>query len=343
MAVPIVLALLQEEERQTYETTLQVDEMEVADEAQNVIHSLKAAAIIQRFLRIRLNPTRLHHRNLTDRLIFEGKFMIGLFRLTLQILLFVFLILGSSMSSTNADAAGIYSEIVQSFDLQSLTDVKSTQEFLFDYLPRVTKRSREFSPLSNNYFLTGPEGGVNLLGEWQVFAQSQRLNSININVRTPAFTFTAWVKTSSQFVDGYILRKRVGSSGISEGVSCWAWSLGKFSGPRFHYGGHDYFPPPELSPLFTKSTSANDRQIKIAPQKKSAIKANTPIFLAIVVEHSDEVDASSGFGTVSFFRDAKLIDTLALPRRFTDCFNGLEGVCVRGCVCTYTVYTRIDL
>ena len=59
MAVPIVLALLQEEERQTYETTLQVDEMEVADVAPNIIHSMKAAAVIQRFLRVSLNPTWL--------------------------------------------------------------------------------------------------------------------------------------------------------------------------------------------------------------------------------------------------------------------------------------------
>ena len=39
--------------------------------------NLKAVSVIARFVRHRMNRTRLDHRNLTDRLVFEGTFMSG--------------------------------------------------------------------------------------------------------------------------------------------------------------------------------------------------------------------------------------------------------------------------
>ena len=68
----------------------------------------------------RSQKLRLHHRNLTDRLMFEGNLRTGLKTLLLQTLLFVFLILGSSISSNNPQAAGMRAEIVESFALDSI-------------------------------------------------------------------------------------------------------------------------------------------------------------------------------------------------------------------------------
>ena len=69
----------------------------------------------------RSHRVRLHHRNLTDRLLFEGDLRTGLKALALQALLFAFLILSSKTSSNNPQAAGLYSEIVESFALDSLS------------------------------------------------------------------------------------------------------------------------------------------------------------------------------------------------------------------------------
>ena len=69
----------------------------------------------------RRSKTKLHHRNLTDRLIFEGDLMRGLTDLVLQTFLFVFLILSSRTCSKNPESAGIHSEIVHSFALNSLS------------------------------------------------------------------------------------------------------------------------------------------------------------------------------------------------------------------------------
>jgi hypothetical protein len=68
----------------------------------------------------RSQKLRLHHRNLTDRLMFEGNLRTGLKTLVLQTLLFVFLILGSSISSNNPQAAGMRAEIVESLALDSI-------------------------------------------------------------------------------------------------------------------------------------------------------------------------------------------------------------------------------
>ena len=66
-----------------------------------------------------------NHRNLTDRLLFEGNLRTGLKTLMLQTLLFAFLILGSMISSNNPQAAGLRSEIVESFALDSISVSRS--------------------------------------------------------------------------------------------------------------------------------------------------------------------------------------------------------------------------
>jgi len=38
-------------------------------------------------------------------------------------------------------------------------------------------------------------------------------------------SFAAWVRISPQFVSGYVLRKRIGSSAESQALSCWGWFI----------------------------------------------------------------------------------------------------------------------
>ena len=68
-------------------------------------------------------------------------------------------------------------------------------------------------------------GGVELQGHMKTFKIPARLDSIDLNVRVSSFSLTAWVRTSTQFVSGYIVRKRVASSGLGEKISCWGWWL----------------------------------------------------------------------------------------------------------------------
>ena len=83
------------------------------------------------FQHCRNNKIKLHHRNLTDRLIFEGGLMDGLINLSLQTLLFFFLILSSRTCAKNPESAGIHSEIVHSFALESLTVQESVHTIVF--------------------------------------------------------------------------------------------------------------------------------------------------------------------------------------------------------------------
>jgi len=112
------------------------------NDEENLAKLIWAAGVIKRFFRYRLNRTRLDHRNLTDRLIFEGEFVKGIVRLSLQILLFTFLVLGSMKSASNADSSGLYSEIVDSFELETISHVKTSRQFLTDFLPRIAATSR---------------------------------------------------------------------------------------------------------------------------------------------------------------------------------------------------------
>ena len=313
----------------------------------DVARTIRAAGVIQRFLRRRTNRTRLgeppsleagalpwwsltpascaDYRNLTDRLLFEAEMTRGTIRLILQIVLFVFLVLASISFSRNSRAAGIYDEIQEAFDLQGLEDVKTGRDFTSKYLPHIATVARSFSPLSDHYFQTGLDAGVELLTERTVFELPRRLDAMDVNVRTDSFTFTAWVKTSSRFVSGYILRKRVGQRGIAAELSCWGWWISHFHGQQLHYGGHDYFPPKEECALFNKSASAHDRQVEVGPEHDVEIEPNRDVFLSLVVDQSNASSPNGTFGKVSFYHNAKLVGSRPLTYALHNCYNGMEG------------------
>jgi hypothetical protein len=149
----------------------------------------------------------------------------GLKSLALQALLFAFLILSSKTSSNNPQAAGLCSEIVESFALDSISNIRSSQEFFSSYLPLAAKRARDFFPVGALYFDTNLDAGIEILGSARTFKLPARLDKLRLNIRIPAFSFTAWVRTSSQFQSGYIIRKQLAPSGLGEHLSVWGWWL----------------------------------------------------------------------------------------------------------------------
>ena len=246
-------------------------------------------------------------------------------QLSLQIILFVLLVLASISFSRNTQAAGIYDEIQEAFNLQGLENVKTGKDFTSRVLPHIASRARHFAPLSDHYFQTGLDGGIELLTERTQFELPRRLDAVDVNVRTESFTLTAWVKTCTRFVSGYILRKRVGQRGIAADLSCWGWWVSHFHGQQLHFGGHDYFPPKEECALFNKSASAHDRQVEVGPEHDVEIEPEQDVFLSLVVEQSNASSSDGYFGKVSFYHDAKLVGTRALTHALHNCFNGMEG------------------
>ena len=294
-----------------------------------------AAQIILRFLRRKTNRDRLHYQHLTSRLKFEGSLISGLVSLSLNILLFCFLIVSSMKASSNADCKGIHDEIDKSLNLHTLEHIQSSKEFVTEFLPQFADKTRDFQPLSNRYFRTGLDGhgaGIDLLSHRQYFERPERLVTLDINVRQPSFTFTAWVKTSPSFVAGYIIRKRVGAEGKSQDLSCWGWYLSHLHGQQLHYGGHDFYYEHQ-SVLYRTSTSFHKDQIEVGPKHNNvtaSIEPEEDVFLAMVVERdskweSQEAIQTSSPGNVSFYRNGHLMYTLSLPRPFTDCYNFGEG------------------
>ena len=243
----------------------------------------------------------------------------------MQIVLFVLLVLASISFSRNSRAAGIYDEIQEAFDLQGLENVRTGTDFTSHYLPHIASVARRFAPLSDHYFQTGLDAGVELLTERTLFELPRRLDAMDVNMRTDSFTLTAWVRTSGRFVSGYILRKRVGQRGIAAELSCWGWWISHFHGQQLHYGGHDYFPPKEECALFNKSTSARDRQVSVGPGHDVEIEPEQDVFLSLVVRQSNASSASGTFGTVSFYHNAKLVGTSPLTHALHNCYNGMEG------------------
>jgi hypothetical protein len=332
-AVPAIVVLAHRQQREEHQLRQAEQESTTRLHDIEAVRFLKAAKIITVFLRRRSNPIRLNYQNCTDRLKFEGKFMHGLVRLSLQILLFVFLILASKKASSNADATGIYAEIDESLNLHAVKDIKSSKEFL-DFLSRFADKTRDFLPLSNRYFRTGRDAEIQILTNRQSFELPERFDTLDVNVRQPAFTFTAWVKTASSFVSGYIVRKRVGAEGRAQDLSCWGWYLSHRHGQQLHYGGHDFYEhQAELLKQSSDSRSFHNFQVEVGPKHDVLVEPGNDMFLAMVVERqsgweSEQASRISSPGNVSFYRDGHLLYALPLPRSFTDCFNSGEGLSV---------------
>eukprot|EP00290_Baffinella_frigidus_P026606 CAMPEP_0180224390 /NCGR_PEP_ID=MMETSP0987-20121128/22038_1 /TAXON_ID=697907 /ORGANISM="non described non described, Strain CCMP2293" /LENGTH=298 /DNA_ID=CAMNT_0022187181 /DNA_START=33 /DNA_END=926 /DNA_ORIENTATION=- len=113
------------------------------------------------------------------------------------------------------------------------------------------------------------------------------------------------------FADGYILRKRITSTGNSSRLSCWGWALRREFGPELHYGGHDFLPR-----KYPHDRTSDEGGLRIDLPTPYQLEPGVQHMLSMVIQPTN----------VSFFADTLLIGIAQLPRPVTDCFNSEEGL-----------------
>ena len=214
------------------------DDIHIPDTARKVVNKspeLKCARKLLSKVRGRNSAVRLHARNLADRLLFESSLVRGVFRLANQSLIFSLLLIALSLSGDPSAKRGIFNNLRDTFDFDGLREMKSRSAFL-EALPGISKSSKSYFLLSSQYFDTGQAGNVQLLGAMKSFSTPMLLGGIDVTIQAPEISLTAWVKTTPQFVRGYLIRKRLLPAGNGAELSCWGWYLGSKQGPGLHYG-----------------------------------------------------------------------------------------------------------
>jgi len=250
----------------------------------------------------KLYPERLHRHNIAERLMFESKVVFGTARLINQILVFTFFLSALRLSSDEVTKRGIYQNLDLSFDFEALRGVPSLAYFVQETLPSISAKSKEFFPLSSQFFDAGVHGSLLIWDEITSF--SVPMPGPEMSLKSAHFSFVAWVKTSQEFSQGYIFRKRPISR--DEELTCWGWYLHAIDGPSFIYAGHDHFP--------TSTTSS--KQISLGLKGENPVKPDEFSMLSIVVSPTE----------VRFFQNDRLSGTITLPRPVTDCFNNGQGL-----------------
>jgi hypothetical protein len=153
--------------------------------------------------------TRLHRKNLVDRLVFEEDLRYGIARLFRQILVFIFLMETVNLSKNVKAMRGIYVELDNSFDFYNLRKVTSRDDFISHWIPALSAHSKKYFIRGSQYFDTGGAGAVQLHGGTEVFTQPKSLGGLSISIYLQSYSFTAWVQVAPEFVGGYIFRKRL--------------------------------------------------------------------------------------------------------------------------------------
>ena len=96
------------------------------------------------------------------------------------------------MGSDVAVQRGIYTNLIDSYNLEGLREIKSRADFV-KALPKISSKSKKFFILSSQYFDTAEAGFVQLLGPLQKFATPQLLGGLDLTIDVPKISFTAWV------------------------------------------------------------------------------------------------------------------------------------------------------
>jgi len=147
------------------------------------------------------------------------------------------------------------------------------------------------------------------------FTAPKLLSRLELSISVPGFTFSAWVSVAPQFVQGYLVRKRIVPAGPGTELACWGWHLSESEGPSLHYGAHDFFAAKGLGIPDLR------RQEEVTLSNPTSLKEEDWALLTMVV------DFNGGAWTVSFYHDLELRGTAPLKRPVTDCFNNQEGAC----------------
>jgi hypothetical protein len=239
--------------------------------------------------------------------------MRGLFRLCLQLGIFLLLLHALAYTGNPADKRGIYSNLAESFGFASLWAVNSRNGFK-EALGGLSTAYKKYFMLSPVYFDTLGKGDVQMIGNLEKFTKPRVLSGFDLSIVAPTISFTAWVKTTPLFQSGYIIRKRPSSFGPASALSCWAWFLDARDGPKFLLGAHDFSP---RSAAHMKSKSQQDT---VCPKHSSGTYKQSPgtySLLTIVINSTHAV----------FYKNVDLLGVATMPRALTDCLNP-EGILV---------------
>jgi hypothetical protein len=181
------------------------------------------------------------HFRVCASLLFEYALLRGLFRLLNQLLIFALLLVALGLSGDPSAQRGIYNNIVESFDLEALAAIRSREAFVA-MLPVISQASKKYFSLSSEYFDSGQDGAVQMIGDLKSFSNPELVGGFSLTVEAPEISFSSWVRISQDFVSGYLVRKRPVSAGTSSSRSCWGWYLHRTHGQALHFGAHDFFP-----------------------------------------------------------------------------------------------------
>jgi hypothetical protein len=128
------------------------------------------------------------------------------------------------MSGDPGVKRGIYKNLADSFDFDSLNGLSDRGVFINEKVPMISAKAKDFFILSSGYFV--PEGGsVSLVSSAKTFPVPKLLAGMELNIQLPEFSFTTLIKTNPQFVSGYILRKRILPAGEGAELACWGWHI----------------------------------------------------------------------------------------------------------------------
>ena len=220
---------------------LDVDLLRAGIDRRSFLHYFYTVSTQRRFRDRRAKAVRLHCRNLSERLLLENHIVRGTFRLLNQLMIFSLLLVAISFGSDPSIKRGVYNELADAFSFREMTKTKLRGQ-IYDELRLLSDTSKNYMLLSNRYFTSGKHGPVTLLGPLRSFATSQVLGGVDLSIEVPSFSFTAWVRSTPQFVRGFLVQKRLVSAGDGQDLSCWGWRLDKTNGPALSFGVHDMFP-----------------------------------------------------------------------------------------------------
>jgi hypothetical protein len=280
---------------------------------------------------LRVSRTQLIARIDLELRLMRGVRSLVLAALTFLVMVWIALPRSSSIIAGSQSQFGLLQTYNEMLGLEALDAVR-TPAALREFLEALSARSRSMQVLSDDYFHEEESelrvvSGVRHYLEPEVLMMQRMVPRVD----STAFTMTAWVESQPQATCGtYVLRKPLGTSMAASALSCWAWHIGEQ--PRVEFGAHDY------------SGDGSARQESVGLSADESTRADgsprwthapgeqpTLHFEAVVVNQT----------AVSFFQDAQLVGTRALPRPVTDCAGIALEVGGRGArLGDVTVYAR---
>ena len=117
------------------------------------------------------------------------------------------------------------------YGFEELSELTTREQFIDEALPSLADASKNFFLLSTNYFQDSEGISSHELLKEMTVVSTDPVVGAPMELRVQAFSFTCWIKLSSNFIDGYLIRKRPTSSGAGSDLSCWGWYLHNALGP----------------------------------------------------------------------------------------------------------------